>query len=104
MKFFNKENKDEAVQAKLITFNPKEVSEITNLAKHLLDDNAIIIDFSNTPSNVSIRIVDYISGMLMVTKGDYRKLGKKIYLISNSKEVNDHYEEQIKHSLVEDDE
>ena len=103
MKFFNKQETNSTTEAKLITFNPKEFAEARKLAQHLLDGNAVIIDFSNTPNNVSIRIVDYISGMLMVTHGDYRKIGKKIFLISNSKELNDHYENQIKNSLEDNE-
>ena len=101
MKLFGSRQQEETntIEAKLITFNPKEVSETIALAKQLLDGNAIIIDFSNTPNNIAVRIVDYISGMLMATKGDYRRLGKKIFLLSLDKEINDHYEEEIKKTL-----
>ena len=55
----------------------------------------LLIDFSNTKNSLSVRIVDYLSGMLMALEGDYRKLAPKKFLISRNKELSDKFEAEF---------
>ena len=95
---FTKKPAKSADDAILVTFTPQELPETRRIAKQLLEGNAVLIDFSNTKPSLSIRIVDYISGMLMALGGDYRKLAKQKFLISRSKEVSNKFEAELRNA------
>jgi cell division inhibitor SepF len=93
---FTKKPTKSSDQAILVTFTPQDLPETRRIAKQLLEGNAVLIDFSNTKPSLSIRIVDYLSGMLMALDGDYRKLDTKKFLVSRSKEVSDRFQSELK--------
>ena len=93
---FTKKPAKSVEDAILVTFTPQELPETRRIAKQLLEGNAVLIDFSNTKASLSVRIVDYLSGMLMALEGDYRKLAPQKFLISRSKEVSDKFETEFK--------
>jgi cell division inhibitor SepF len=93
---FNINRKQKNEEAKLVTFTPRELKEARRIAMQVLAGNAVLIDFTNTKSSLAVRIVDYVSGLLMGIEGDYRKLASKQFLISKSKEISDRFEEEYR--------
>ena len=93
---FKKNKKVQTATPKLVSFKPMELAESRTIAKQLLFGNVVLVDFSDTPAALSVRIVDFISGMLLAVEGDYRKIAPKLFLLSTDKEASDKIEAEIK--------
>ncbi len=71
----------------LINISPKKFSNSKPIAKELLKGNALIIDLSKMEKVDSIRLVDFITGVLFTTNGSFKKIAPKTYLIAPSKHI-----------------
>jgi cell division inhibitor SepF len=89
---FSSNDKSNSENAKLITFTPTDLKEVKRIAQQVLAGNAVLLDFTNTKSSLSVRIVDYVSGLLMGINGDYRKLANRQFLVSANAEIADKFE------------
>lgn len=83
----DKENKNvvslSAVQqptSKVILCEPKSYDEVQEIADHLLNKKAVVINLQRLDHTQAKRIVDFLSGTVYAIKGDIQKLGIETFL------------------------
>lgn len=64
----------------MILVEPRAYSESQQIADHLKNRNAVVVNFRRVTSDQSKRILDFLSGTLYAIGGDLQKIGKGIYL------------------------
>ncbi|BDU67566.1 MAG: hypothetical protein TYPL_2190 [Candidatus Tyloplasma litorale] len=82
-------------QSSLINVTPKKFSDSRLIGKELLKGNAIVVDINEMPSVESIRFIDFVTGLLFVTNGSFKKVAKKIYLLAPTSEILDKFSNQF---------
>ena len=68
-------------ETKIIQIKPKSFIDGKNISKELLKGNIVWINISDVSNTEAIRIVDFLTGVLLVTKGTYKKASKKEYIL-----------------------
>ncbi|MEG2457522.1 MAG: cell division protein SepF [Bacilli bacterium] len=74
----NKKGTDQA--NKMILVEPRAYSESQQIADHLKNRNAVVVNFKRVTSDQAKRIIDFLSGTLYAIGGDLQKIGGGIYL------------------------
>lgn len=69
---------------KVIVCEPQNFDEVQMLADHLKNRKQVIVNFENTPDDVSRRIFDFISGTTYALDGNSQQLGKDVFLFAPS--------------------
>ncbi|MDD4801844.1 MAG: cell division protein SepF [Syntrophomonas sp.] len=67
---------------KVIVCEPERFDEVQALADHLKNRRQIILNFENTPADVSQKIIDFISGAVYSLDGQSQQLGHNIFLFA----------------------
>ncbi len=65
---------------KMILFEPRAYSESQQIADHLKNNNAVIVNLKRVTPDQAKRIVDFLSGTLYAIEGGLQKLGGGIFL------------------------
>ncbi len=79
-------NSDETVKKmtdagnSMILVEPRAYSESQQIADHLKNRNAVVVNFKRVTSDQSKRILDFLTGTLYAIGGSMEKLGAGIYL------------------------
>lgn len=73
--------------SQLINVKPKSFSDSKIVSKEILKGNAIVIDIQDMERVEAIRFIDFITGVLFTTKGGFKKIASKTYLLAPSKEL-----------------
>lgn len=71
----------------LINVMPKKFSDSKLIAKEILKGNALIVDIKEMENVEAVRFIDFITGVLFTTKGSFKKIADKTYLLAPSKDV-----------------
>jgi cell division inhibitor SepF len=66
--------------SRVILFEPRSFDDAQELADHLRSRRAVIVNMQRVRPEVSIRIVDFLSGTVYALNGSISKLGPSIYL------------------------
>lgn len=69
---------------KVVVCEPEKFEEVQALADHLRNRKQLIINFENTPKDVSQRIIDFISGTTYSLDGDSQQIGPHIFIFTPS--------------------
>jgi len=69
---------------KVMVCEPQNFDEVQMLADHLKNRKQVIVNFENTPDDVSRRIFDFISGTTYALDGNSQQLGKDVFLFAPS--------------------
>lgn len=64
----------------MILVEPRAYSESQQIADHLKNRNAVVVNFKRVTSDQSKRILDFLTGTLYAIGGGMEKLGNGIYL------------------------
>ena len=64
----------------MILVEPRAYSESQQIADHLKNRNAVVVNFKRVTSEQSKRILDFLTGTLYAIGGAMEKLGNGIYL------------------------
>ena len=64
----------------MILVEPRAYSESQQIADHLKNKNAVVVNFKRVTSEQSKRILDFLTGTLYAIGGAMEKLGNGIYL------------------------
>ena len=83
----------------LINVEPKKFSDSKIISKELLKGNALVIDINKMEKVDSIRMIDFITGVLFTTKGAYSKVAQKTYLIAPSQEILTKFSTQFRNKI-----
>lgn len=66
--------------SKVILCEPKSYNEVQEIADHLLNKRAVVINLQQVDHTQAKRIVDFLSGTVYAVKGDIQKLGIATFL------------------------
>ena len=65
---------------KMILLEPRAFSESQQIADHLKDRNAVVVNLKRVTPDQAKRIVDFLSGTVYALGGDLQKIGMGIFL------------------------
>lgn len=89
-----------AKNAKVVIIEPRVYSEAQDIAEHLKNKRAIIVNLQLIERNQGVRIIDFLSGTVYALGGDIQRIGTDIFLctpenVEVSGEISSYlYEEQ----------
>lgn len=66
--------------SKVMLCEPKSYNEVQEIADHLLNKRAVVINLQQVDHTQAKRIVDFLSGTVYAVKGDIQKLGIATFL------------------------
>lgn len=69
---------------KVVVCEPENYDEVQVLADHLKAKKQVILNFENTPNDVSQRIIDFLSGTTYSLDGNSQRLGPHIFIFTPS--------------------
>ncbi|AOM83265.1 cell division protein SepF [Salisediminibacterium beveridgei] len=67
-------------QAKVILEEPHTYDEVQEIADHLKNRRAVVINLQRLPHDQAKRVVDFLSGTVYAIGGNIQKLGHNIFL------------------------
>ncbi|MHC9532852.1 cell division protein SepF [Dellaglioa sp. BT-FLS60] len=82
----NKSNKVVSINGKhsqpqkINLFEPRIYSDVKDMATHLLQNQAIVVNFQKMDDVQSKRIVDFLSGTVFAVNGTIQRIGDNIFL------------------------
>lgn len=78
-----------AVNARVEVCEPKRFEEAKDMADFLKNRKHVIVNFENTPADISQRIIDFVSGTVYALDGQSQQVGKNIFLfVPENVEIN----------------
>lgn len=95
---FNSINRDNVVsiksglnsaKSKIVLYEPRVYSDAKDVAQNLLNNKAVVINFSRMEDSSARRIVDFITGTVYALNGEIQRIGDKIFLATPPKFVTD---------------
>lgn len=69
---------------KITIIEPRVYSEAKNIAKHILANDAVLINFHLVEESQARRIVDFLTGTVYAVDGDIQRVGDEIFLCTPS--------------------
>lgn len=82
-------NSVNAGKSRIVLFEPRVYSDAKEVSQNLLNNRAVIINFSRMDEGQSKRIVDFVMGTVYALNGDIQRVGEKIFLATPPKFVTD---------------
>ena len=61
-------------------YEPRLYADVKQIATQLLNNRAVIVNFSEMDPKVAGRIVDFLNGTVFAIDGDIERIGKEIFL------------------------
>ena len=88
---FNKMNQEDYVKSsdKIVFMEPKNNSDLMELATQLKNHNPIIVNFAEMDYETANRGLAFLSGAVYVLGGRFEKLNDQIYLFAQKEEFLD---------------
>src|SRR5699024_556423 len=71
--------------SKIAIYQPRVYSDTKDIAKQLLNNKAVIVNFNNVNDDQSKRIVDFLTGTIFALNGEIKRVGEKIFLCTPPK-------------------
>lgn len=78
-----------ASKSKIVLYEPRVYSDAKDVAQNLLNNRAVVINFSRMEDNSARRIVDFITGTVYALNGEIQRIGDRIFLATPPKFVTD---------------
>lgn len=66
--------------SKVILIEPRVYAEAQEVADHLVNRRAVVVNLQRIQHDQAIRIVDFLSGTVYAIGGDIQRIGKDIFL------------------------
>jgi FtsZ-interacting cell division protein YlmF len=89
-----KKNKD---QPQLLIYEPTVIKDSKLIAQKLKEGIPVLLDFSSTPPALAVRIVDFVSGMMLALEdAKYERIDQKKFFLAPSEDIYDEFVDQIK--------
>ena len=66
--------------SQIALYEPRLYADVKQIASQLLNDRAVIVNFSQMDGKVASRIVDFLNGTVFAIDGDIKRIGKEIFL------------------------
>ncbi|TSO26170.1 cell division protein SepF [Lactobacillus sp. LL6] len=78
-----------AAKSRIVLYEPRVFSDAKEVAQNLLNNKAVIINFSRMEDSSAKRIVDFITGTVYALNGEIQRIGDKIFLATPPKFTTD---------------
>lgn len=78
-----------SAKSKIVLYEPRDYSDAKDVAQNLLNNKAVVINFSRMEDSSARRIVDFITGTVYALNGEIQRIGDKIFLATPPKFVTD---------------
>lgn len=78
-----------SAKSKIVLYEPQVYSDAKDVAQNLLNNKAVVINFSRMEDSSARRIVDFITGTVYALNGEIQRIGDKIFLAIPPKFVTD---------------
>ncbi len=78
-----------SAKSKIVLYEPRVYSDAKDVAQNLLNNKAVVINFSRIEDSSARRIVDFITGTVYALNGEIQRIGDKIFLATPPKFVTD---------------
>jgi len=66
--------------SKVILFEPRVYAEAQEIADHIVNRRAVVVNLQRIQHDQAVRIVDFLSGAVYAIGGDIQKIGLDIFL------------------------
>ena len=66
--------------SQLILFEPRAFAETQDIANHLKQKKAAVVNLHRLQKEQSKRVVDFLSGVIFAIEGDIQRIGPRIFL------------------------
>lgn len=76
-------------KSKIVLYEPRVYSDAKDVAQNLLNNKAVVINFSRMEDDSARRIVDFITGTVYALNGEIQRIGDRILLATPPKFVTD---------------
>ena len=72
-------------KSKIVLYEPRVYSDAKDVAQNLLNNKAVVINFSRMEDDSARRIVDFITGTVYALNGEIQRIGDRIFLATPPK-------------------
>lgn len=69
-------------QLQVVVVKPEKLSEVFEIAAHLMDKRTVAVNFENTGKDVRRRMKDFLSGVTHANNGKVTKIDNNVYLMT----------------------
>lgn len=69
-------------QLQVVLVKPERFENVSEIADHLRDKHAVMLNLENTDRNIARRLVDFLSGCTYAVDGKIKKVAASAYLIT----------------------
>ncbi len=66
--------------AKMVLFEPRTFEESEEVARHLKDRRAAVVNLQRLPANFAQRTIDFLTGVVFALDGTIQKIGHNVIL------------------------
>lgn len=66
-------------KSKIVLYEPRVYSDAKDVAQNLLNNKAVVINFSRMEDDSARRIVDFITGTVYALNGEIQRIGDRIF-------------------------
>ena len=73
-------NQSRSRTSQISLYEPRLYADVKQIATQLLNNRAVIVNFSEMDPKVAGRIVDFLNGTVFAIDGDIKRIGKEIFL------------------------
>ncbi|MEJ6400794.1 cell division protein SepF [Nicoliella lavandulae] len=71
--------------SKISIFEPRIYSDAKKIAGSLIENNAVIVNFSHADRNSITRIIDFLTGAVFTIDGNVERIGSRVFLFTPHK-------------------
>jgi cell division inhibitor SepF len=75
-------SKSTGTDMKVVLFEPKDFEAAAEIADHLRSRHPVLMNLEGAPSDVSRRLVDFLSGVAYALEGKIKRVASKTYFIA----------------------
>ncbi|MCI6728707.1 MAG: cell division protein SepF [Candidatus Faecousia sp.] len=75
-------NINATAQLQVVLVKPERFDNVSEIADHLRDKHAVVLNLENTDKNIARRLVDFLSGCAYAVDGKIKKVAASAYLIT----------------------
>jgi cell division inhibitor SepF len=75
-------SKPAAKGAKIELYEPRIYSDAKEVGRNLLDNTAVLVNFTHLEASDAKRIVDFLTGLVFAINGDIKRVGDQIFLVT----------------------
>lgn len=68
--------------AKIELYEPRIYSDAKEVGRNLLENTAVLVNFTHLESEDARRIVDFLTGVVFAVNGEIKRVGDRIFLVT----------------------